>query len=63
MEDRIESLRRKYKAFQVGREDVLSLIDEAKAVLEEVRKSGKNKLAEEIEDILIDLEFSREEMI
>jgi hypothetical protein len=63
MEARVEGLRRKYEAFRFGREDVLALIDETRAFLEEVRKSGRTKLVEELEDMLIDLEFSQEEMI
>ena len=63
IEARVEGLRRKYEAFRSGREDVLTLIDETRAVLEEARKSGRTKLVEELEDILIDLEFSLEKMI
>ncbi len=61
MRDKIESLRRKYEDFKRGKESVLAVRDEAQLVLEEARKRGNPKIVEEIEDMVIDLEFSIEE--
>ena len=38
MEDKVESLRRKYRSFRKGEEDVLAVRAEALLVLEEARK-------------------------
>lgn len=61
MEDKVQILRRKYEGFKRGEEDVLAVRDEARLVLEEVRKRGDPKILEEVEDMLLDLEFSIEE--
>ena len=61
MEDKIESLRKKYEGFKRGEESVLAVRDEAQLLLEEARKKGDHDITEEIEDMLIDLEFSIEE--
>ena len=61
MEDRVESIREKYKAFRKGEESVLALKDETQLLLEEAIKKGRQKIIEELEDILIDLEFSIED--
>jgi len=61
MEDKIESLRRKYEGFKRGEESVLAVRDEAQLVLEEARKRGDPEIIEEVENMLIDLEFSIEE--
>ncbi len=61
MEKRVQKLRRKYDAFKMGQEDVLSMRDEAKLLLEEAKKMGDKRIVEELEDILIDLEFSIDE--
>lgn len=63
MEKRVQKLRRKYEAFKKGQEDVLSVRHETKLLLEEAKNSGNKKIVEELEDILIDLEFSIEENI
>jgi hypothetical protein len=63
MEAKMERLRRKYEAFRKGKEDVLALRDETKQLLEEMRKAGNPELVEELEDMLIDLEFSIDEML
>lgn len=63
MEAKMKRLRKKYKAFQKGHGDVLALRDEAKQLLEEVRITENTKFVEELEDMLIDLEFSIEEVI
>ena len=61
MEDKIQSLRRKYEGSKKGAEDVLAVRDEALLVLEEVGRKGDRETEEEIENMLIDLEFSIEE--
>lgn len=61
MEDRVESIREKYKAFKKEEESILALKDETKLLLEEAIKKGRQKIIEELEDILIDLEFSIED--
>jgi len=61
MENKIESLRRKYADFKRGEESVLAVRDEAQLVLEEARRKGNPEVLEEVEDMLIDLEFSIEE--
>ena len=61
MEDKIQSLRRKYEGFKRGEEDVFAVRDEARSVLDDARKKGKRGVLEEVEDMLIDLEFSIEE--
>jgi len=61
MEDKIESLRRKYEGFKRAEESVLTVIDEAQLMLEKVRKKGDPEILEEVENMLIDLEFSIEE--
>ena len=61
MVDRIEGLRRKYQGFKRGEESAFALRDEAKLVLDEARTKGDPKILEEVEDMLIDLEFSIEE--
>lgn len=63
MEAEVENIRKRYEAFRKGEEDVLSLIDRIILVLGEARKSGRTKIVEELEDMLIDLKFSVEEMI
>ena len=62
MEDKIESLRRKYESFKRGEESVLTVRDEARLMLEKARKKGaRAEILEEVENMLIDLEFSIEE--
>jgi phosphoribosyl-ATP pyrophosphohydrolase len=61
MQDAIERLQRRYAAFKKGEASVLAVKDEAQAVLEAAKKSDNQGILEEVEDILIDLEFSIEE--
>jgi len=61
MENRVESLRRMYKGFREGVEDVFAVRDEAVLVLEEAKRMGDSKTVEEVKDMLLDLEFSIEE--
>jgi hypothetical protein len=61
MQDAVERLRGKYEAFRQGEANVLTVRDEAQAVLEAAKKRGNQEILEEVEDILIDVEFSIEE--
>ncbi|UCE96738.1 MAG: hypothetical protein JSV51_03870 [Candidatus Bathyarchaeota archaeon] len=61
MEERIESLKKKYQTLEKGEGDALALKDETQLLLKEVRKKGNQKSMEELEDILIDLELSIED--
>ncbi len=61
MENKIESLRRKYKDFRRGKENALAVRHEALLVLDEARRDGYFEVTGEVEDMLIDLEFSIEE--
>ena len=61
MQDAIERLRRRYAAFKQGETSVLTVKDEAQLMLDAAKKSGNQAILEEVEDILIDLEFSIEE--
>ena len=61
MKDKVEDLRRKYKSFGKGEEDPLTVRREAMLVFEEAKKSGRHEIMVEVEDMLVDLEFSIEE--
>jgi len=61
MKDKVKSLRRKYECFRKGKEDPLTVRGEAMILLKEARNNGDHKAMNEIEDMLIDLEFSIEE--
>jgi len=61
MKDKIENLRTKYEGFKRGKESALAVRDEAQSVLEEAVKRGNPKIVVEVEDMIIDLEFSVEE--
>ena len=61
MRDRLVKLREKYERFRRGEEDVLAVKDEARLLLKEAQKKGKTEILEEVEDMLVDLEFSAEE--
>ena len=61
MEDKIQNLRRKYESFKEGKEDVLTVRDEARSILEEAKKTGNSEILEEVGDMLMELEFSIEE--
>jgi len=57
----IETLRKKYEGFKKGEEDVLAIRDQVHLALKETGKEGNDEIAEELEDMLMDLEFSIEE--
>lgn len=61
MEDTIETLRKKYEGFKKGEEDVLAVRDQVRLAFEEARRRGNDDIMEELEDMLMDLEFSIEE--
>jgi hypothetical protein len=61
MKGRVESLRRKYRGFRRGKTDAYVVRSAAVSILEEANESGDQKTIEEIEDMLIDLQFSIEE--
>jgi len=61
MEDKVESLRRKYKSFKRGKEDASAVKSKAMSALEEANRRGDQKTVEEVEDMIIDLQFSIEE--
>ena len=61
MENQVERLRRKYARFKSGEESVLSVRDAAIVVLDEAQKRDKPAILEEVQDMLMDLEFAIEE--
>jgi len=61
MKNRVESLRRKYESFRKGKEDPLAVRSEAMILLKEARNNGDHKTMDEVEDMLIDIQFSIEE--
>ena len=61
MENQIERLRNKYTRFKNGKESVLAVRDSAILVLGEAKKRDKPAILEEVQDMLIDLEFAIEE--
>jgi hypothetical protein len=61
MESKVASLRREYQNFKRGKADVLAVRSEAVSVLEEANRLGDQTVVDEIEDLLIDLQFSMEE--
>jgi len=61
MENKVERLRRKYKGFRKGVEDVSAVRNEALLVLKDAIEKEDREVLEEVEDMLIDLEFSIEE--
>ena len=61
MEDPIEALRKKYKGFKKGEEDVLAVRDQVHLALKKARKEGNDAISEELEDMLMDLELSIQE--
>ena len=60
MEDKVRNLRKKYESFRKGKEDALTVRNEAKLVLDEVKRIGDSEILEEVGDMLIELEFSIE---
>ena len=62
MEDTFAELKAKYERFLKNDEDPLALKRDAEKLLAEAKAKGHHKIAEEIEEILIDLTFSVEEM-
>ncbi len=61
MEDKIQDLRRKYERFKKGKEDVLTVRDEARLILEMAKQTNNSEILEEVGDMLMELEFSIEE--
>jgi len=61
MDDTIETLRKKYKGFKKGEEDVLAVRDQVHLALEGAGKEGNNEIVDELEDMLMDLESSIQE--
>ncbi len=61
MGDTIEKLRRRYESFRKEEADVLSVRDQVRLALEEAKNHGNDALFDELEDMLMDLEFSIEE--
>ena len=61
MKNTIETIRRKYRSFKKGAEDALAVRDQVHLALEATRKEGNDGIAEELEDMLMDLEFSIQE--
>lgn len=61
MENQIERLRNKYTRFKSGKEPVLAVREVAILVLDEAKKRDKTAILEEVQDMLIDLEFAIEE--
>ncbi len=58
LEDRIQNLRRKYESFKRGKENALTVRDEARSVLEEAKGTGNITILEEVGDMLMELELS-----
>ena len=61
MNEKLISLRLKYENFKKGNEDAFTVRREALAILEEAKENGNEKIINEIEDILIDIQFSIQE--
>ncbi len=61
MGDTIEKLRRRYESFRKEEADVLSVRDQVRLALEEAKSQGNDALFDELEDMLMDLEFSIED--
>jgi hypothetical protein len=61
MEDKVRNLRKKHESFKQGKEDALTVRNEAKLVLDEAKRTGDSEILEEVGDMLIELEFSIED--
>ncbi len=61
MEDKVQKLRKSYKDFIRGKEDVLAVKDEALSVLRDAKQRGNQEILREVEDMLMKLESSVEE--
>ena len=61
MEYSIENLRDDFKDFMAGKKSNLAVKDNALILLEDAKNRGDDDLVGEIEDMLVDLEFSIEE--
>ena len=57
----IESLRKRYQSFKKGEADVSAVRDQVSHALEEAKSHGNDSLFDELEDMLMDLEFSIED--
>lgn len=63
MEDKVRKLRKKYESFRKGKEEALTVRNEARLVLDEVKQTGDSEILEEVADMLIELEFSIDENV
>lgn len=61
MKEDIEKLREKFKNFRKGSTSALSVRTNALSLLEFAKSQGDVEVVDEIEDMLMDLEFSIEE--
>lgn len=61
MKDKVESLRKKFGSFRKGEEDPLAVRLETMILLEEAKENGDPETLNEIEDMLMDLQFAIEE--
>ena len=52
------NLKLKYENFKKGNENPFTIRTEALSVLEEAKKAGDSKTIDELEEILMDIEFS-----
>lgn len=58
MNKSIEKLREDYESFKKGNKSVLAVKSSALSLLEIAEKQGDVEVAEEIKDMLVDLEFA-----
>ena len=58
MKESIEKLREDYKSFRKGNKSGLAVKSNALSLLEIAESQGKTEVAEEIKDMLVDLEFA-----
>ncbi|UCH32096.1 MAG: hypothetical protein JSV05_01515 [Candidatus Bathyarchaeota archaeon] len=61
MGDTIETLRKRYESFKKGEVDVSTVRNLVCLALEEAKSHGNDTLFDELEDMLMDLEFSIED--
>lgn len=54
----ITNLRMLYENFKKGQENPYTVRQEALKILDEAKKTGQNNVVDEIEEMLIDIEFS-----
>ena len=58
MKTKMTNLKLKYENFKKGNENPFTIRTEALSVLNEAKKVGDSKTIDEIEEILMDIEFS-----